>query len=48
MNILFLSYIMDVVGSVRVPIKSLSPKSNWTVGNELGLAYLLEGRPREQ
>lgn len=40
--------LLEGVGSRRAPIQALSPGSNWATGNELGLAYMLEGMPREQ
>ena len=36
------------MASGRVSIQALNTRSNWTTRNELGLACILEGRPRGQ
>ena len=41
-------YHMISVESRRVPIQALSPRDNWAMGHELGLACILEGRPKGQ
>ena len=37
---------MISVESRRVPIQALSPRDNWAMGHELGLACILEKRPK--
>ena len=36
------------MGSEKVSIQALSPRSNNAVENKLGLAYMIERRPRGQ
>ena len=35
-----------IVGSGRVPIQALSPRNNWAARDVLGLACILEERPK--